>query len=791
MKKIYSSTPFTMFLFLIFFSSSTYAQIEIQGKVSDQHNAPLPFSTVSLLKENLVLSSIMIDSIGRYRFSDLVAEEYQLSITYLGNTQVGPSFLLRSDTTIDIVFSGRKSTLLDDVTITGTKPLLERKVDRLIFNLANAPGLQGIDMAEALANTPMIKASEDGLSIVGKSGVGIMVNDRLLPISGKELVSYLKTLRSDDIERIEIITTPPAKYEARGNGGLINLILKKNPNNGLSGNLTGSFIQRSYATVTGGGALNFRANNLTVSARVMAYDVAMGASEQYDIVSDALSVLKTDKRKDFNDGLLNSINMDYQLTDKSNMGFMYNFNTGNSNMDIQSKTQFVTNTLDSVLHTDSRHRNSSDYHTANLYYDLKIDTTGRRLSLIGNYLSNNSANPVNFTTENLQNQNTYSVRNQSDVDYSIISGQGDLFLPFRGGFVVETGIKYSDISNQSHVSYLNLTDGEFIVDPARSNIFHYNESNMAAYISGSKDINPRWSVKAGLRYEYTDVSGHSPSNSNRVNFDYSRAFPTAYVTYKPNDANVASLNYSKRINRPGFSQLNPFRWYSNPYTYSSGNPLLQPSFSNNLELAYVYNSNLSFTVYYQHVNDDYGRITQLNGTTSVSTFLNYLTKNALGVNAFYNLRPNNWWQSNLFADFNYAQSESHRSEFTGLQGAAFSYSVNNTFFLNEAKTLIFLLNYSHSLPNKVRNTQWDNRANLTAGFNTALFERKLQFSIVGGDLFRQSLSKGTNYLHDNIQRFNNYYDGRRLNVNISYMFGSKKVQGVNRDSKFDEKNRVD
>lgn len=776
---------------LSFFCEAVHAQLSISGHVYNPEHESLSYSSVTLTDKNGSIHSVSANNDGLYSFKGISKGTYQLTIGYLREKYTTNDFFLKQDTIINVTFISPSTKQLSEVQVRERRPVLERKVDRLVFNITESPAMQGLDLLDALENTPMVKVNDGGISLVGKGDVAVMVNDRLLNLSGSALTAYLRTLRSDNIAKIEIITNPPSKYDAQGNSGLINIVLKKNAKTGFNGSLKGSYMQRTYGTTNFDGVLNYGSDKLSVSASIEHYHANIHAQENEGIYGTPTSILKSNTRKDFNDGNDFNLSADYRLNSKSSFGFMYDLLAGNANMNISSRSNFLTNAVsDSLLATQAEHRNKLRYKTANVYYDLKLDSNGKKLSITGNYLGNSSDHPVNFMTENLTNNNGYTVLNTSKVDYKILSGQADLELPSKKGPTFETGVKYSHISNNADVGYFNLIDDNYNIVPDRSNIFHYKEQNYAGYISGFKEFNKIWSVKAGLRYEFTNVDGNTPTSNEHIGFNYGKLFPSLFINFTPGKSNQFSASYSRRINRPGFNQLNPFRWYSDPYTYLVGNPQLLPSFSNNYEISYVYKSNLSITAYHQQTSHGSGQVLQTEGTTSISTFLNYLTSYSTGLNIYYTYNDIKWWQSIVFADVNYAKSISTLPQFVGQKGSSFSYQVNNSFFLNEKKTYSLILNYQQSLPSWVGNVRWSSRANLTAGINTSFLNKDLQVSLIGRDLFRQSINKGKVFLSDSFQDFNSYYDARRATLSVTYRFGNKKVKVVNKDTRFDEKSRA-
>ena len=334
---------------------------------------------------------------------------------------------------------------LETITLEGKKKIFERKVDRFIYNVQNAMVSEGSSGVEVLASTPLLKIDEDKglLSIVGKSGVSIMVNDRILNLDGAELMTYLKSLRSENISKIEVITTPPAKYEAQGNSGIINIVLKTNQKLGWNGYLNSYYKQSSYGGFGGSAGLNYQNEKLKTSVKVRGFDDEKKSVENSTYIGSS-SEISRDERRDMNDGLGMNLNLDYSLTDKANVGFIYDLSKNHVNMDIDSKSQYFSGTQNTLnTETASKHRSTSSSQMLNLYFDQKLGE--HKLSFGGNYYGNLPETQVNFITTDLENQTNQIVRNLSSVDYQIYSGQGDLSLNFKN-IKLETGLKYSQFS---------------------------------------------------------------------------------------------------------------------------------------------------------------------------------------------------------------------------------------------------------------------------------------------------------------------------------------------------------
>lgn len=678
---------------------------------------------------------------------------------------------------------------VEQINLLVKKKLIERKADRLIFNVEASVASQGMDATETLANVPMLKVDENmgSISITGKSTVSVMINGRMLNLSGNALLNYLKSIRSENISKIEVITTPPSKYEAQGNSGLINIILKKNPNLGFSGNINSNLIQRSYSGFSSNGSLNYQTEKFSSSLKLTYYDSAKRTDENYTIIG-ASQNYSNSIRKDMWKELTPTLNLSYKISKNAEIGMEYIYAHQKSGMDIVNTTKNIASNLDEEdLLTHTFHREKLPTHTLSAYYDLKLDSLGKKLSIAGNFYKNDSDTEVNFSTLKSSDHSTQDVKTVSLISPQIFSAQADLELPFSFG-TIETGVKFNQFKNSSNIQYFNLDGGQYIPDLSRANVFTYQEENYAAYFSYAKTFGEHWETKAGIRYENTHAESFTPTSNSGNKYNYGQWFPSAYVSYKE-DKNVFSLSYSRRINRPNMSNLNPFRWYENPYSYSSGNPLLTPAYINNLELGYTLNNKFSASVYYLRMKNGFGQISYIDELSQTSTYLNYYNNNFLGLNASYTDIFFKFWETNLSLNTSLQNSSVFNIQAQTQKGSSFSYSINNTFTLNKNKTLVFFLNYSHSLAYKNVNSYFQAFPELTSGLKVSLMEKKLQINATITNIFAQRY-RGELYFSDNTQYMNNYWDGRSFRLSVNYTFGSGKKKISKKNINFEEKERA-
>lgn len=440
-----------------------------------------------------------------------------------------------------------------------------------------------------------------------------------------------------------------------------------------------------------------------------------------------------------------------------------------------------------TLSTPTKHRETNRMQTLSLYYDLKLDTLGKKLSFTGNYYENNSNTIVDFSTFKASDKTTDDVQTISKLKPQIFSGQADLELPFSFG-TIETGVKFNQFKNTSDLNYYNIINQNPISNQSRTNFFQYDEKNYAAYMSFSKSFGTNWETKFGIRYEDAHVNAYTPATNERTKYGYGQWFPSAYVAYKEGK-NSFSLAYSRRINRPDMSNLNPFRWYSNPNSYSSGNPLLQPAYINNTELAYTYNNKLSVSLYYLRLTNAFGQVATLDGIKESSTYLNHYNNNFYGLNASYTDKILPWWETSISATATLQNSSVFNIQAETKSGTFLNYSANNTFTLNAKKTIVFFLNYNQTLPFKNVNSSFKNFSDLSSGIRVSLMDKQLQINASVSNIFAQRYRADKSF-SDNKQSFNNYWDGRTLRLSVNYTFGNSKVKGAQKDIKFEEKNRA-
>lgn len=775
---------------VLFYGTVSFAQIKIIGRVVNHGNIPIELAEVLLInKDSIAFKSELTNSKGEFVLL-IPSGSYLLQIRQFGKKLFNKKTDLNHDIDLGILKISQNSEVLTEVVVNSKKKLIERKVDRLVYNVENSIVSQGMSGTDVLRNTPLLHVDDkNGISIIGKSGVSVMVNNKMIQLTGEALTNYLQTLKSDNIAKIEVITTPPARYAAQGNSGIVNIILKKNTNNGWGGRF-GSTTQKN--TVYGSQNdlnINFKSPKLNFTVNGFKVKNGFAPTGTRDLSSTTGdNVHTTENRIDDTSADGFDFTSEYKINDKSDLSMMFEYYQSNYNMDSKNASIYYINNIPSYkLDTDAKQRWKTPSLTFDLFYDIKLDTLGKKLSLAGNLVKSTAERNDGFLTVNSSSPTLTDVLTSSNMDYSIYSGQFDLTLPYKWS-MVETGGKINLLKNKSSLEYKDKIGNDYINDFTKGNSFDYNEYNYALYFSAEKEINDKWSAKVGLRYEWTNSNGLNKSGDH-INKKYGYLFPTAYLSYNPNTNHNFSVTFSTRINRPNISDMNPSRWYSNPNMYSEGNPNLQPSISYNSEFNYVFKSKLTFSFYNQYSINEISQVAKFDGTIYSNTNRNAFKTNNTGLITTYANTFFARWELSISTNVFYNNSKPIIPDLISMKQYSMTYNINNNLNINKSKTLAGSLNFFHNLPSIYGTTYLKSIYGLSAGMRLSLLEKSLKINLSVNDIFRTIESDGYTNYKGFTEYLTQYNDNRKVSFGCSYSFGDKKVKRVTQSKDFEENNR--
>lgn len=520
---------------------------------------------------------------------------------------------------VDTILKPKKE--LQTVTVTGRKPLVTRKADRYIINVENSLLANGNTGLEVLQKSPGIWVdAEGGISIKGGQPVTVMINDVVQRMSGEELAEYLKTLRSEDISRIEVISNPQAEFEAAGSGGIVHIILKRSRKDGYNGSLSGQYRQqRNKPYYSAGGSINYKANKLYLNGGyTFARDIKPVTDTAYLLFADGSRTYNHTGRIDDISRMQWRAGIGYDLAADQYIEIQHTgsiarvLNTFHSSAAYYKPGAMATGATDS-----DKHRRFA-YTSTTLNYQYRIDSLGSKLTIIGEYTGTDKGEITNFYEyySDLFPDNVY--RTHVPFTTNVYSAQINYTKQLKGKTTIGTGIKYVGMDRDNEIATENYSDSVWTPNPGQSNRFIYKEQLMMGFASVEQSIK-KTTIKAGLRVERTGSAGNAVTSGQQFERNYVSVFPSVLVMYKLNahKENSIYLSYTKRIQRPAMNELNPARYVFNNYTVLIGNPNLKPQYTHTMEAGFNFLYGYSVTVYAAAANNVYNMMVNQGADNSI------------------------------------------------------------------------------------------------------------------------------------------------------------------------------
>jgi len=772
-----------------------------KGTVQNKEGQPIEFANViALNNSNDLLAGIITNEKGEFEISIKPTVSFSIVVSYIGFENWVKKIDSNTTTNLGVIML-KENNQLEEVIVTARKKIIERRADKLIFNIENSAVASGVDGLEAIKYAPRIDPTSESLKVIGKSSAQIFVNGRPLNIEGSSLNTYLKSLRSENIKRVEVITSPSAKYDAEGNKAIINIVLKRNQDAGFDGSFTGTYIQRSLPTIRPSTFLTYSKGKLSTSLNLSFNEEKKNIDQDSDIIFEQLSrESRTDRRQETT-SVFGNLDVDYRLTSYSSIGFRFNGEIGQDDETYSSTTSFINlveQQVDSTFSLPSFGTSNNTFFSISPYYDIEIDSLGSQIKLNYNFLNSDTEDSRELFSSLFESNSTQLIRsssalNESRRDFSVNAINIDVEL-VKEKSKWEFGGKTTFINNDSEISFFDTSNGSPILDTNQSNIFLYDETILAAYLNYERSIGDKIFVKAGLRYENTSTEGNSITLSAVNTNSYDNLLPSFFVSYDPNDNHSFSLAYSTNLDRPSFTDVNPFRTFVDLFAFTEGNPFLLPSFTQNLEFSYTLKNNFSLLLYGSFINDAFDYLTLSNdqNNTVISSPQNYFDQDIIGIDISYNWKPTSWFRSfnSLSGSYNNSVSEIPNITLASRDGFGYTFSNRNVFLINKKRQNRLYLNFFQNFPSTDGFVRAANRASLTIGGIFTFYDRNMTLNVYAGDIFRQFQSNITETFQDYNLFSNTYNDARRLGVSVTYKIGNKKSKRKNRDVDDSDKVRI-
>ena len=608
-----SITVFFMFSYLYVFAQNTGS---ISGKITDSMQRQLEGATVLLVTVNdLPVKSALSDNKGAFILEKIKPGSYKLVISMIGFTKNGSVTVTLSEEKNNINIGTIKlvslSKSLQDITVTAQRPPIERKIDRVVVNADQMLSAVGSTAMDVLERSPGVSVDNNGvISLKGKNGVTIFVDDKPTYLSGTDLENYLRSLPASSIDQIELMTNPPAKYDATGGAGVINIRLKRTRVKGFNGSLNTAYTQGVYAKTNNSFNFNYRTGKfnafgtLSQSYATNFSDLTINRHFTNPDGSRNYDFLQSTYIKPSGLAFSAKVGADYYVDEKNTFGIVLTGVTrkGTRDNDNTSRILNAAYQLDSIVVAHNTQDNSFNNGGINLNFRRHVSKNGPEFSVDADYIHYGTGNVQEFNNFTYLANNTLSEQDRLAGDLpasiNIYSLKTDYTHPLTKGWKIDTGVKSSQTKTDNVADYFSTVNNVTKPDYDKTNHFIYKETIHAAYINSSHE-GKRWSMQLGLRTEYTVSDGRQLGNAVKPDSAFKRTytslFPTAYLNYKLDSAgkHTLTLDYGRRINRPYYQDLNPFISPLDKFTYYVGNPFLQPAYTHNIQLSYSYKNKIT------------------------------------------------------------------------------------------------------------------------------------------------------------------------------------------------------
>lgn len=629
----------------------------ISGSVTDEQKNPVPFANAAVYTnaDSSLVAGAASDVNGVFSIQ-IKPGNYHLKITFLSyEDKIIPNVnVIRSDVNVGTIVLKANTRLLKTVEIQGEKSQMELQLDKRVFNVGSDLSSSGGNAADILNNVPSVNVDVDGtVSLRGSENVRILINGKPSGLTSRD-PDNLRNLQGNLVEKVEVITNPSSRYEAAGEVGIINIVLKKNREKGLNGTFNVNAGHPDY--IGGSYSLNLRRKKVNVfSSYGMDYRKRPGYSSLYQRFEGGVRETRQDGdriRSEFSHNLMGGV--DYFIDDQNTLtgSVMYNFGTG-LNTSTLTYSDFLNGEATGKTVRTDRENEDEDNLEASVNYKREFKKKDQTLTADFQYNKRLDGERSDYTET--ENDSTTIQRAENIAEDRNWFFQTDYVHPFSKDGKAEAGLRTASrrVDNEYELEE-NQGDGNWVVFPAFNNNLMYTERIHAAYIMAGDKFN-RISLQAGLRGEYSDITTEL-TESNEVNHrEYFNLFPSVNLGYELTKNRTLQLSYSKRIHRPHFRDLLPFSNFSDSRNFFQGNPNLQPEYTHSFETGYLVNwssGSILSSAYYRYRTGDIQRVTQVDndGTTRVFP-VNLGTTNAYGLEFNLSLTLGRWWDINSSANF--------------------------------------------------------------------------------------------------------------------------------------------
>lgn len=803
-------TILLIFLYIACSGINTIAQ-SISGTIIDNLQEPVIYANVVLYsgQDSTIQKVETTDESGLFSLSSLPGV-YFIKISYLGLEDLVISDIVLDNEDLKL---GQLQMLaggieLETAVVTAQRALVEVKSDRTVFNVEGTINSTGDNGLGLLRKAPgVLLDNNNNITVLGRTGVLFYVDGKRLPLAGDELSAFLQSIPADQIDRIDIITNPGAKYEAEGNAGIIDIRMKRDKSLGFNGSISLNASQGLAFRGNVSSLLNYRSSKFNTYG-TLGYNLGTSVTEIiFDSSQNGFRQLSINNLDSERNGDNFRIGTDFYLAPKHTIGFLINrSNNGgdfiDSNRNLIS-TDLVTNfgdetpedviipidNIDSVLVASQIGNTNTLRQTYNLNYTFSDGPQFLSLDAdYGKFSTTQSSNQPNTYFNNVEdeiiNRNDFAFNTPITID--IYTGKIDYENKLGRG-KLGTGAKYSRISTDNLFEFNNVDNGILLFNDTQSNRFFYDESVYASYVTYSQSLNEKWNLSAGLRAELTETLSELVAFRDELqkpsrDSTYFSLFPSIGLTYAATPSNVWSLSLGRRINRPDYNVLNPFRIQSSELDFSIGNPALSPEIVNNIELGYTLNYRFNFKLAYSLTTNQITRLIGTDDSDPKASFINWdnlAEQRVLGFSASLPFQFGDNWTTFVNASANYTDNQATYPDGNVIDLQAFTYNIFQQHTYKLPKGFVAELSSWFSGPGIWGGVfRYRSSYAINLGLQKRFLQERLNVKLAIQDITNQAFWNGVSEFDGLLSFGQGNWDNRRASISVTYSFGRSEVKAA-------------
>ena len=803
MKNIATVMKISMLISFILSIGISYGQLTLKGQVQSSNGDPLPFANVLLLdpSDSTLIIGDVAGSDGYFSFDNLVSHRYVIKSIMVGFQSDYRSVEVQDGKMDAINIQMEESIIqLSDVTVEAEKPPYEKKPDRMVINVQSMVTTSGRSVLEVLERSPgvIVNRQSNSISMFGRSGVRVMINGRISQLSTEAVVQMLNGMNAANIEKIEIISSPPAKYDAEGNAGIINIVMVENADKGTSGSFGLTLGYNQAETLGGNFNLNHRGDRFNY---FMDYSIMSDKNNQpwineWTFEGGEIPVTDfSDQQRSFRKTVQNlRVGASYELTDRTEVDVLL---TGYQRLwDMPDAfTENIRTFEDSVVHTDMHVNEKNKWSSWGISTGLNHQfENGQSFSMNYDYLYFIHDNPSSYGFDpeiNNIKQEPYLIDVYKETPLSFHVFTFDYENPLSANFTLLAGAKFIYSTFVNNVDASIMQNDDIQNSEALSSSSSMNEKIAAGYLLWNWDLNDKIKIDGGLRYEYTDTYLSTPEEDGLVDREFGNFFPNLTFSYRHSELHTLQFTYARRITRPTYNDLAPFIFFTGPVSNIGGNSTLRPSISDNLDLTYTLSS-FWLSIKYANVNQVISQlqssVNQENyGITTRSENGEYERIWSASAGVPFDIAP--WWKVQM--DFSLFHRQFRTAHYVkNFETENLYYTGNTTFSFALPKS--FTLEISGLYISDMFWGVWEigEQSQVNLGVKKS-FKNSSTLTLSFNDIFKDFVVNGSVYIPPQGVSNKSFYDLNMRSVNLTYShrFGNKKLKAVSIKSGSEEERK--